>query len=788
VTAGTGFAGGRGSVVGYVGYAQRDLLLQSEREFSRLPLTYYADVDYGFGPGRAFLGAGGITDYGIYPFVPPSETSQPTYEAIFAGYGYAPGTVPFVPGVSINDDGTAFMSGNGTANSVANFRGESEPGMSSDRAVGVNDAPWTALQLPLERASAFARVRYDISDSARVSGQVLYADYETTRRLGPVPGQVMLSPITNPYVPDDVALLVSTRVNPLAPFRVLRRMPELGPRYARNERDLLQGTIGLGGRFAGEWRYDAYLQAGRNRRLEHQTGNLLKSRFEELTFAPDGGQSICGLMNPFGRGQVSAACAEYMATDAQNEATVDQALAEASITGPLLKLPAGELTVVLGMLHKEDEFRFDADPAASRFLPEIPGVIEARPDLTGFPVGPDQKGRVRNTDLYVEALLPLWRDGSAARDLTLGLGYRYSEYSQTGGVDSYKGELSYRPLAPLRLRSSYQHAVRAPSVEELYSPQLSSQFALLAPDPCNFDSPQRRGSNAAQVEALCVAQGVPSVLLPSYFYSLRRVGGITGGNPQLDAEVADTLTLGFVLTSPFEHPAARGLRLSVDGYWIEIDDAIARREVDAAVQRCFDPSINPGYDPANGNCGFFTREASTGFIVASLLDRNLGRLETSGVDVQLEWSIDTRLGTFGINEYLTYVDTWRTQDTNSAPTEYAGTIGGSELGGALPKLRSLLEARFERRSVGVYARWQHVEEVRDAVVRDFMVPSRDYFGIGATYQVTRPALAGLTIGAGIDNVTDEQPPIFPTWQQANTDPSQYDVLGRRYYVDMRFSF
>jgi iron complex outermembrane receptor protein len=617
---------------------------------------------------------------------------------------------------------------------------------------------------------------------------VLYADYETTRRLGPVPGQVMLSPISNPYIPDDLAVLVATRLNPLVPFRVLRRMPELGPRYARNERDLLQGTVELDGQLAGEWRYDVYLQTGRNRRLEHQTGNLLKSRFEELTFAADGGQSICGLMNPFGRGQVSAACAEYMATDAQNEATVDQSLAEASITGTLFNLPAGEVTVVVGMLHKEDEFRFEADPVASRYLPEIPGVIEARPDLTGFPVGPDSQGRVRNTDLYVEALVPLWRDAAAERDLMLGLGYRYSDYSQTGGVDSYKGELSYRPLAPLRLRGSYQHAVRAPSVEELYSPQLSSQFSLSVPDPCNYDSPQRRGSNAAQVEALCLAQGVPAPLLPSYRYSLFRVGGITGGNPELDAEVADTLTLGFVLTSPFEHAAARGLRLSVDGYWIEIDDAIARRTVDAAVQRCFDPAINPNYDPANGNCSFFTRHASTGVIAASLLDRNLGRLETSGIDVQIEWSVDTRWGTFGINEYLTYVDTWRTQETNGAPTEHAGTIGGSELGGALPRLRSLLEARIERQSFSAYARWQHLDEVRDAIVREFVVPSRDYFGIGATYEFTQPAFAGLTIGAGIDNVTDEQPPIFPTWQQANTDPSQYDVLGRRYYVDMRFSF
>ena len=40
----------------------------------------------------------------------------------------------------------------------------------------------------------------------------------------------------------------------------------------------------------------------------------------------------------------------------------------------------------------------------------------------------------------------------------------------------------------------------------------------------------------------------------------------------------------------------------------------------------------------------------------------------------------------------------------------------------------------------------------------------------------------------IQNVTDEDAPIFPSPVQANTDPSQYDVFGRRYYASLRYSF
>ena len=49
-------------------------------------------------------------------------------------------------------------------------------------------------------------------------------------------------------------------------------------------------------------------------------------------------------------------------------------------------------------------------------------------------------------------------------------------------------------------------------------------------------------------------------------------------------------------------------------------------------------------------------------------------------------------------------------------------------------------------------------------------------------------LDGLTIRAGIENLTDELPPIFPAGLFANTDPSQFDVLGRRYFFTLAMQF
>ena len=212
----------------------------------------------------------------------------------------------------------------------------------------------------------------------------------------------------------------------------------------------------------------------------------MTSRIEELTFAPDGGEAICGGFNPFGLGSISAECAAYIAVDATNRAGVDQTILEASLSGPLLQLPAGELRAAFGAFYKKDEYFYSADPVATVFLPD------GRPDIIGFNASDDIEGEDDNTDLYVEASIPLLADRPGVRSLEAVVGYRYSDYASAGGADAYKAELLYRPVDALRVRSSYQHAVRAPSVFELYLPQLLAFFLSRPRAPRSLRGGQRR--------------------------------------------------------------------------------------------------------------------------------------------------------------------------------------------------------------------------------------------------------------------------------------------------------
>jgi outer membrane receptor protein involved in Fe transport len=790
LTAGTTFAAGRGSLMGYVGYAQRDAVMQADRAFSRIPLEYYADSSEGRGPGGAFLPSGsGITQEGIHiVFASPAA-----FRNVFARYGFAPGSVAPQQGFGVNADGTLFTIGTGAPGTVLNYRGERDPVMFNDRSYApYNFAGETALQLPLERRSGFLRGTFAASEHIELYAQALYADYSVERRLLSAQAGIALIPPTNPFVPPDLAELLAARLDPTAPYRYFRQLPEVGPRRATNERTTLQVTAGLRGEFAEGWSYDVYVQHGANDRDEYQTNNVSLSRFQDLAFAADGGQSICaGGLDPFRPTPLSSACIDYVAFDAHNSVDLRQSLGEASVSGTLGALPAGDVSLAVGLLYKKEDFEFDADPAVSAMLPRVePDVIGPRPDISGFPGVPDRSGDVSNTDVYAELHVPLLRDLPGVRALELGLGYRYSDYSQAGAANSYKAELQYRPVSPLRLRGSYQHAVRAPSIEELYFPPVSDQFEIPRPDPCDADkSTVRNGPLRAQVEALCLAQGVPAATLPTFNYELRRTDGVSGGNPDLEPEQADTTTLGIVFTHTATGTRARDLQVAVDWYRIEIEDGIGRWDAKSAVERCFDPQYNPTFDPANVYCSFFTRDAATGFIFANIIDRNIGGLTTSGVDLQLDWGYRIDAGTFGVNALVSYVDTWQYADPSGGTIEYAGTLGGTGLGRSLPRWKSLATLTFAGNGGwDVLTRWRYVDGARDVIYPDFSVPSVQYVDIAGGYAFTGGALEGLSIRGGIDNVFDEQPPLFPSWQQANTDPSQYDVLGRSYYLQLRYQF
>jgi outer membrane receptor protein involved in Fe transport len=248
-----------------------------------------------------------------------------------------------------------------------------------------------------------------------------------------------------------------------------------------------------------------------------------------------------------------------------------------------------------------------------------------------------------------------------------------------------------------------------------------------------------------------------------------------------------------VLTSPFANRWLDRLQVSLDWYRIEIDDAIVTVFAEEFISRCFDRTFNPAFEVSNQWCGMFSRNPTSGDIVDAFeILRNSEGLRTSGLDLQLDWRFDLGPGELVVNWLVAYLDSFEQLEASGIPPlELAGTAGrdSSLLGRSLPEWKWSFSVSYAWQALTLDARWRYIGGMKDAdTAPEFRIPHFDYFDFGASYDFEEGALAGLELRVGVENVTDEDPPIFPSYTQSNTDPSQYDVLGRRYYLSLRYSF
>jgi outer membrane receptor protein involved in Fe transport len=778
VTAGLPFGGGRGALMGSVAYSSRDQVNFGDRKFSRVALGYYGPGTDGVGPGGEFLPQGsGYIEEGKATV----SASRDAFDALLAKYGYAAGTVPYQRNFGFNSDGTLFTTGNRTEGSVANFRGYEDPETFNGRSYTYNYAPPNSLQLPQQRTSVFADARFEFNESVELYAQGIYGHYKVDTQQAPTPVPSLYIPVTNPYVPSDLKFLLDSRPVPEAPIEFSKRVLELGPRVNENNYDTYQATVGLRGTVLEDWQYNGYAQYGRSDQARLARNNVRVSKFEELLNAPDGGAAICGGLNPFGLGSISAECAQYFAVTLENKFTVEQVTAELSFSGAPIQLPAGGLNVVLGVFYKDDSFSQRPDPAAGEYLPD------GRPDVAGWYSGlVDMNASQHNVDFYMEALVPLLADKPGVRSLQTVLGYRYSDYSSFGGTSTYKAELQYEPVDPVHVRGSFQRAVRAPSLTELYDPQLETFSYIFPPDPCSVGSDQRTGPNGAAIDDLCLAQGMSPMLLETY-YSDEAGVGIVGGNPDLQPEEARTYTAGIVFNSPFSQPALRNLRASLDWWDIDITQSIFFYDAYRFVANCYDPMFNPDLVVSNEYCSWFKRDPESGLIVDSFETyRNIASQNVSGIDLQLDWSMDAGPGELGVTWLVTWYDSYTVKWDPHVKGEQWVKTGVQP---TIPEWKWNLDLRNGLGGLTFDAVWNYLGSFRsrNPDAAGFSTPATSYLDLTASYEFDNEHLDGLSLRIGVTNLFSQMPPIVPQPNQANTDVSAFDVLGRRYFASVRYA-
>lgn len=769
VVGGASSASGRGRALLALARTDRSALRGEDRDFFKFAIP------------SSFIGQGVFRSGGNAP-------QQAAVTALFQRYGIT--AVPQTDRLGFNDDGSLFTQSGG----ALNYKGPTaentlfwvQNGTDVRQPVGRQG---TALKA-LDRYSAFAKLEYDLTDSLTAYGQLLHSDAETSGSASlniTLFGPTALVPVTNPFIPADLAALLATRPNATAPFILEQRFMGIGERIHNESLNTTQYVVGLRGDTGlQDWTFDIFASRDAVDAVETIENLSLASRLNQLLQAPDGGASLCeGGFNPFGLANsmaISEECQRFMAPSDVSTTTVKRDVYEAFATGTLFSLPAGEVQASLGATYREDSVVFN--PSISIITNDALGLNPSNPS----------SGETETTEIGGELLVPLFRDR-----LNLTAGYRHSDQDVSGSGNSWNVGLEWRPIQSIFIRGSYQQAIRAPNIGELFSAALGAEFTVGDPasnpnngDPCDIRTASRRGPNGDAIELICIAQGMAPALVDAFMHTTTALPGSTGGNVNLDPETADTITFGFVWQPDL---GANDLSVTVDYWQISIDDVIRTIDGPAVLQRCFNPAFNPTLDPANAFCRLIARGSATGTVTeVSTNFLNLASLETSGIDMQVRHAINIGPGNLQTNVSVGWLNNYEEQSLPNDPfLDYAGTIGGPANRVAdndiHPEWKLSVTPTYAFGPASVAMRWRYLSsmDARQRVVNPSAttpgVPSVSYVDVFGTYELSD----NLLIRASVTNIFDEDPPEV-SGQIGQTRIGTYDVLGPTFRIGIQASF
>lgn len=379
--------------------------------------------------------------------------------------------------------------------------------------------------------------------------------------------------------------------------------------------------------------------------------------------------------------------------------------------------------------------------------------------------------------IFAELSLPLVERGSPGlRRLELSLAGRYDDYSDVGSTFNPQLGIIWLPLEQLSVRAAFSTAFRAPALVEL--DESAEAFLELAADPLQGGAP-----------------------VPVLF--------VQGENPGIEPEEAETWSIGL----DYEPESARWMDVSLSYFQVEYDGRIEQPSINADRDLVLERAARfPGLvtrNPTAADAAVFLDADADGFIdndtgvpfdpaTQDILDvfpglvlfdnrlSNIAIEEVRGLDFKLDGELETGIGelAFGIN--LTHTFEHARRITVTSP-EFS----------LLNEVGKPADTRI--RVMGGWMRdaWQgflYVNRV-DGYANPFSAPASSIdswttvdvsLGFQGSGIADSGLLDGLDVTLGIQNLLDEDPPLFPNsllgvlYDATNASP-----LGR--FVSLRVS-
>ncbi|ABV86824.1 TonB-dependent receptor [Shewanella pealeana] len=406
---------------------------------------------------------------------------------------------------------------------------------------------------------------------------------------------------------------------------------------------------------------------------------------------------------------------------------------------------AVSLAMVGGVEYEMISFEQTSDPESAA------GII------SGGSGGDDVDATRDRTAGYVEFQMGL------PANVELSAAVRYERYEQEGNLTGATGEvtesstfdavvpkfgLSWRPVDSLLLRASYGDSFRAPNMGEMFSSQSLSFESGYDPVWC--------GANGDDADA-------------DYCSPTNQYKTWYGGNPDLEAEEGNSLTLGGVWNVTDEW------NIELSYYSIVYDNKIESVGIDDLL---YDEQINGGSDKIHRGA-----DGKIEYIEAGV--ENIASVETSGLDFVTAYNLETGFGDFNFKLDVSHVMAFDKQaDATSEMVEYAGTQDYPDWRGNFAASWYLND--FSAAWTTVYIGSQSGQDLRDEGY-DYIVDIPSYMKHNFQVGYTHDWNGSITVG--VNNIFDEEAPSmydFAGYRDTNT--GLYDVLGRTYYLRLNQKF
>jgi iron complex outermembrane receptor protein len=645
--------------------------------------------------------------------------------------------------------------------------------MISDTNVGGSPLGNWPLKTPNERLSTMMLASYDLTDhvEAFFEGNLGRTHIKSESSFNQTPSTIILR--DNPFLPATIRdTMIAANLVSIDLGRIDTDWPGLSN---DNTINTVRATGGLRGTVFDKWSFETYYQLGRTKGdinvLGSKGSNILAAEYVitgpdgnpmcgplatnpnfaasrlTATISPDHVTAGCIPFNPFGIGRNSKEAIDYVSGIQNTVVRIHQDVAAASFSGPLFTLPAGELSLALGLEWRKDTLEQTADALQL-------ASIYTNGNFQNF------SGEQTVKEGFVEVGVPLLRDLPLAKSLDLNAAARRTHYSTSGAVTTWKVGATYSPTPFLRFRVTQSRDIRAPNLQELYAQEGVSAVSNVF-NPFNGQS--------------------------------ARLASLTNGNPDLKPEKANSFTAG-VVVEPLS-----SLRISLDYYRIKVSGIIATVTPVETLTRCF--------AGLQGYCAAIEFDNSV-FGIRQINSRpfNQSKLLTEGADLEVAYrlpidalGLSGRLDTRVLVNWVDHIKRTDLAGTDLLTVDYAGSV----INGGMPEFSANVAVDYQNGpfATGLGARLfssvLYDPRRREPGDPDYNPASPNsinknrfasipYFSWHGSYNFE---VAGhrLQAFAVMNNILDSNPnPLALAAMAGGATP--YDYVGRTMKVGVRFSW